>query len=229
MPFWNRTPAAPPLDLDKVKRAIVRVGNGRGFMVGGGIVTTTNWLANPPKFRFPRFSTNDEALHAAPDESKILAALGNPLTISAYCVFADPVSHVAILSNNSEDYRGLDDWKYRLEIHAPLRPHIAGAGRIQDVWFLSLDEKWVKCQVRVSYDNLTFVGPNPNVFGGEPEIDGRLSGSPIIDEEGRAIGMILAPTKAKDRDEWTGHHVVLIRQLPGKYIASISELGFPER
>jgi hypothetical protein len=105
----------------------------------------------------------------------------------------------------------------------------AGSGSAQNVWFLSLDEKWVKCKIRTSYDDLTFVGENPDVYGGEPEIDGRLSGSPIINEEGGAIGMILAPLKAKDREEWSGHHVVLIRRLPGNGIAGISALAFPER
>jgi hypothetical protein len=105
----------------------------------------------------------------------------------------------------------------------------AGHGAVQTVWILSLDEKWIKCNIRTNYDELFFVGENPDVYGGEPEIDGRLSGSPIINEEGGAIGMILAPVKAKDRDEWAGHHVVLIRRLPGNFIDSISALAFPER
>jgi hypothetical protein len=53
--------------------------------------------------------------------------------------------------------------------------------------------------------------------------------SPIIDEDGGAIGMILAPSKKRHRDEWSGHHMVLIRSLPGSFIESISDLAFPER
>ncbi|MGJ5096742.1 hypothetical protein ACQR18_32010 [Bradyrhizobium oligotrophicum] len=229
MVFWKREPTKPKLDLDKVKKAIVRVGKGRGFMIGGGIVTTINWLSNPPEFKYPRFETIEQQNAQPPSEARIVGRLDGTLTADADCVFADPISSVAILGGYSEEFRRIEHWEYRLPVHAPLRPTFAGHGAVQDAWFLSIDEKWVKCRVRTNYDDLRFVGDDPDEWGGEPEIAGNLSGSPIIDEDGGAIGIILAPSKKKHRDQWFGHHVVLIRSLPGSYIASISELSFPER
>jgi hypothetical protein len=230
MTFWKKAPVKPNLDLDKVKKAIVRVGKGRGFMVGGGIVTTANWLSNPPQLKYPRFETIEEQdTQTTPSETRILGRLGGPLTADASCAFADPISNVVILGDHSEEFRRLENWEYRLPVHAPGRPVFAGHRAVQDAWFLSLDETWVKCNVRTNYDDLRIVGDNPDEWGGEPEIDGKLSGSPIIDEDGGAIGMILAPAKKRHRDKWSGHHVVLIRSLPGSFIKSISDLAFPER
>ena len=152
----------------------------------------------------------------------LLGRLGETLTVEASCEFADPFSNIAIVSGFSEGYRRLDHWEHRLPIHAPERPSIAGAGREQFAWILSIGCKWIKCTVRTNYDQLTFLDDSL-------EIDGGMSGSPILNEDGGAFGIIVVPAKKKDRDEWAGHHQVLIRCLPGRMIGSISSLAFPER
>src|SRR6267143_2448337 len=141
--FWQKAPKKEPLDLERAKKAIVRVGpNGRGFMTGGAVVTTAHWLPNYPQFKYPRYRTVEEWEEAVTDEL-LLGRLGEKLTVEASCEFADPFSNIAIVSSFSEGYRRLDHWEYRLPIHAPERPSIAGAGREQFAWILSIGCKWI--------------------------------------------------------------------------------------
>jgi hypothetical protein len=47
------------------------------------------------------------------------------------------------------------------------------------------------------------------------DLDGRMSGSPVVNEEGSAIGIISAPLNEKHIKEWIPAHPVLIHSLPG--------------
>jgi hypothetical protein len=103
--FWQKAPEKEPLDLERAKKAIVRVGaNGRGFMTGGAVVTTAHWLPNYPQFKYPRYRTVEEWEEAVTDEL-LLGRLDEKLTVEASCEFADPFSNIAIVSGFSEGYR----------------------------------------------------------------------------------------------------------------------------
>jgi hypothetical protein len=215
--FWKRESTDPrkPLDLERIKRAIVRVGRGRGFLVGDhrkngdgyiwrDVVTAVSCLPEFPSF-IP--FKGPERLHSY---DLILGRLDEEPSLSAECRFADPVSNLAVLGSHSDAYNQFIHWDIAIQIAEPLRPYAPGWGPIeQDVWLLMLNGEWIKCTATGHTNHISISG-EPGLF------DGALSGTPIINADGNAIGMISAPrSDEEDYDgEWYYCFPILARRLP---------------
>ena len=207
--FWRRPPPQRAvIDFDRAMHAIVQVGkNGRGFMCGGHIVTAASCL---PRFSaFKPFDSKDSF-----EYKKILGRLGEAPSIAAQCEFADIVSNVAVLREIpptlEERYDGqyeLTNWAIRFPVSAPKQSPIASSVTQQPAWVLSLEGIWVKCLAENHSSGI-------RILELPFELDGRLSGSPIVDEGGAAIGIICVPIKNADRKNWIDIHPVAARCLP---------------
>jgi hypothetical protein len=213
--FWRQTTLQkPPMDHHRAKRAIVQVGpNGRGFISGPNVITAASCL---PCFPTPNpFGENKKHTY-----ERLLGPLGGEPSVTADCCFADPVSNVAVLGGNLDEYENLIKWKWHYEksahynalpIERPKEPSGPGYETDQYAWLLTLDGTWAKCFAQTRYDEMWIVTEAQKTF----ELDGRMSGSPIVNEEGAAIGIISAPLNQDENEDWVSIHPVLIRALPG--------------
>src|SRR4051812_5465416 len=78
---------------DEAKRAVVRVGDGRGFVVEAGgdriIITAAHCLPNFPPCA--SFSYTEERTYA-----DLVGKIGTTPTVWAECYFADPIGDIAV-------------------------------------------------------------------------------------------------------------------------------------
>jgi hypothetical protein len=214
--FWKKEPTETkrPLNLDRTKRAIVRVGSGRGFIVGDhrkngdgfiwrDIVTAASCLP-----RFPSFNPFRGELKLHTYEN-ILGRLDEKPSITADCRFADPVSNLAVLASSSEAYHKFIHWDVALQIAPPRKSYgPAGSGTHEQVWLLMLDGNWIQCVAETFNHNYMTILEEPDLF------EGAMSGTPVINEDGEAIGMISAPLKNRDGNDWFYANPVLDYRLP---------------
>jgi hypothetical protein len=203
--FWRKTPPPPlVIDHDRAKRAIVQVGQyGRGFMCHQNIVTVVSCLPRLPAF-------NPFAPEHSFEFKSILGRLGESPSISATCEFADIISNVAVLREIPLDYgrHQLVNWEVSYRIGEPRKPRVAGGPVHQDVWILSPEATWIKCRAENS-------GLGIHISNVPFELDRQSSGSPIVDEEGTAIGIVCAPVRQGLRYAWGDPHPVTSWCLPG--------------
>jgi hypothetical protein len=187
----------------KLAAAVLKVGDGRGFVVkhawGRYVITAAHCLPHMPP----------AAAAAGVEEKtygKLLGPLGSEPTVWAECKFVDPVADIAVLGE--PDYQELPKAVDRLVGGAALRigciaPHAENI----DGRMLSLEGEWLPC--KVAY----LGGPLWTSKCSKPG----MSGSPIIDDSGKAIGVI-----ASGSDSWNetspptyGPHPCLAANLPG--------------
>jgi hypothetical protein len=181
------------MTLEEAKRSIVTVGAGRGFVIKSGhyryVITTAHCLPFLPP-----------AHAAAYDHEKIYAKLLGPLatepTVWTECVFVDPVADIAVLGSvdgqefcdeaNAYDRLTNDDLdEGGSEEGCPALP-MADAPEQARAWMLSLDGQWFECEAR------RVRGPRAAlvVEKAAATIAAGMSGSPILDDDGAAIGVV---------------------------------------
>jgi hypothetical protein len=160
----------------------------------------------------------------------ILGPLSGARTVYAECLFIDPIADLAVLG--TPDYEAFSDeaeaYERLVDAAAPLRvgdlrltrppivrqstalvdgktvtfeidpllepPRWEGSG-----WLISLRGRWFRCDVTAHNRALTISNPEQRIAGG-------MSGSPILTDEGRAIGVVTLDT---------GPDPFLVRSLPG--------------
>jgi hypothetical protein len=189
---------------EKATLAVLTVGRGRGFVVRGPqhrlVVTAARCLPSlPPCSSF--FNYVD-----------VLAPLGAAPSVSAQCLFADPVADIAVLGMDDPDtYFGLVDEMAALEI--------ANAKDSSGGFLLSLRNDWFGCCV--SHHEGPYNLPLWIRDAKLPFIDG-MSGSPILDEVGRAIGVVCVSEDNKNCTQGGGHPH-LMETLPGWYLQAKRE------
>ncbi|MCP4304313.1 MAG: trypsin-like peptidase domain-containing protein [bacterium] len=193
------------MDEDAAKRAVVAVGEGRGFVVEAGgdrfIITAGHCLPRlPPATSFLASETVYRNLTGR------LYADRRSLTVE--CLFVDPIADIAVLGapdgqdlwKENEAYQGLVD------VSQPLM--VTAAPKDGPAKLLSLDGRWGGCTIR--HDD----GPLW-VFDAKNGIEGGMSGSPIIAETG-AIGVLVTGSGAEG-----GPQPNLMLSLPGWLLARI--------
>ncbi len=181
-------------------KAVIKVGEGRGFVINQHrrevtllkrkrtvswnerlVVTAAHCLprlppCSPASFSYER-TYND-----------FLGPLGGPKPhVSAECLFVDPVADVAVLGRpddqefceQAEDYEALTQWDNDL---APVL-RIGKAPRKGAAWVLTLDGKWCRC---IAEHNNRWIW----IVKGNPLIEGGMSGSPILADDGTVIGIV---------------------------------------
>lgn len=190
--------------------SVVRVGRGRGFVVGSPfdqqrlVITAAHCL---PKFMAPH--TARSALEWT--YRKLLAPLGAKPAITAACAFVDLVADIAILEAPDdqqlpEEYDAFDEF-----IDAVPRPLKIGKLSFAPhaktkAWFLSLAGEWIECAVSHGRPLAPLC-----VHGASKSIVGGMSGSPIILDDGSAIGVICTSSNSV----YHGPNPYLRGNLPG--------------
>jgi len=176
--------------LEIAKKAVVRVGDGRGFVVAGieerrYVITAARCL---PRLPTPRvFREVEEGTLP-----QIIGTLGSEPMVWAQLCFVDPMSDVAVLCepdalpDELERYEVFTGAVEPVPIGAPpetLPSHLWTAETETSAYVLSLNGRWQP--VTVQYGGRFVV-----VQKGSGKIKGGRSGSPIINNSSEAIGII---------------------------------------
>ena len=220
-----------------ITNSVIKVGDGRGFVVEGVdgtryVITAAHCLPNLP---VPHgLSYTEERTYP-----KLLGRLGEEPSAWAECVFVDPVADIAVLSEpdnqelgeQAEAYGALVEAVTPFTIAEPQgKPIAEEANRIlphlpRDIdwdtairkWvmhecparLLSLDNQWFPCTVQYFPDHALMIkNATLGIMGG-------MSGSPIIAEDGTAIGIVCLAVGLDDRATEGGPNPRLMNNLPG--------------
>jgi Trypsin-like peptidase domain len=179
-------------------KAVLRVGDGRGFVVKHGreriVVTAAHCLPHTPKphlFSYPEERTFQN----------LLGPLDGRATVWAECIFVDTIFDVAVLCSPDDQalYQQAESYENLITDMSPLviadapkqkRRHIPELSTKADIRVpaqgfasvLSLDGAWIECSITRTGSLLSLDPPEIAVCG--------MSGSPVISAEGRAIGLL---------------------------------------
>jgi hypothetical protein len=204
-----------PIGPDDLIGSVVKVGDGRGFVVADGdrniaeggksdVVTAAHCLPTVPPPHLARYL--EEATYP-----RLIGPLGAEPDVTAACVFVDTVADIAVLgepdnqalSDEHDHYEAFLSALPPFDIAAPpprgrLRMPALDADQspawrwLGEVSFpgrvLSLDGQWIECNVR------RLGGP----FTIEPEklVKSGMSGSPLISATGAALGVVSTSNRA---------------------------------
>ena len=169
--------------LENAKQAIVTCGYGRGFIIDTEprlVVTAAHCLPYAPSPQAISVWLEDAYERAYHD---ILAPLGaEQCTVWAECRFRDSVADIAVLGPpDSEDLTNhFDAYNDLVESAFPLQ--IVDPPPCADGWLLGLDGRWGKCIVEHSGGPILLREATSGLVSG-------MSGSPIVNDEGNAVGV----------------------------------------
>jgi trypsin-like peptidase len=194
-----------PIKMESAKRAVIAVGRGRGFVVEGSrgklcVITAAHCL--PPLPPAHPGSHPQERTY-----ENLLGRIGESPTVSAECLFVDPVADIAVLGepdapdlneqheaycdlmpdepipigDTPRDYQPIMIKTFDGEMVEAKNHH---QSLTTEAWLLSLDGKWFACEVEHRPD-----GPLWIKNAAEPIVGG-MSGSPILSKAGTAIGVV---------------------------------------
>ena len=150
-------------------RSVVSVGEGRGFVVEGAmdrryVITAAHCLPSLP-------SCDGYASQSDNTCKELLGPLNTLPALWAKCLFADPVSDIAVLGAPDGQY---DAYEMFVEGLAPFAvADVPGVKVESSAMVLSLDGQWLACSAQ------NFGGDGALMIRGAPIIGG-MSGSPII-------------------------------------------------
>jgi len=187
---------------NELTRAVVRVGDGRGFVVNGEIDRLVITAAHCLPFFPPCMSMSftEERTYKA-----LLGPLGETPTVWTECVFVDPIADIAVLGppDNQTYFDQYDDYCRFVEAAATLP--IAPAPKKGGAWVLLLDREWRQCTTE------HWGGP----LGLSIAIQGGMSGSPIIADCGSAIGVVVCGDNDRPADMGQPN---LVYHLPKRFL-----------
>ena len=199
---------------DNAKRAVVAVGEARGFIVEAArerlVVTAAHCLPHLPPAFAPSFTqerTYDQLLGRLADRKP---------KVRAECVFADPVADIAVLAAPDsqmfpDEYGAYEE----LTEEAPALG-IVDAPEQGRGWLLTLEGRWVACVVG------HYGGPIEISDATEP-IMGGMSGSPILDSDGAAMGVVCCSSGSSDELQTGGFpNPKLTDRLPAYMLRGIA-------
>jgi Trypsin-like peptidase domain len=152
---------------------------------------------------------------------KLLGSLdGGKANICAECLFVDPVSDIAVLGapddqGDQEMYEQAEAYESLVEVAPALR---IGKPRTGRGWILSLDGHWVPTPMKV----------HSTLFGvalSTGPTEGGMSGSPILNDAGLAVGVVVVGAQtldsqgnAKEDNLPNGPQPILSRDLPARFV-----------
>jgi hypothetical protein len=195
-----------PFDGDAARRAVITVRDGRGFVIqvaernpNQKEIPLMGKVRRPRRWIKRRFVVT--ASHCLPKlppahpgafrHERTYEALLGPLhertpSIMTECLFVDPVADIAVL--------GEPDYVISDTSPDPFWELVDGAealyvGSITDGmrgWLLSLDDQWKSCILHLGPAD----GPGLWITEAAAGITDGMSGSPIIGDDGRAIGVV---------------------------------------
>jgi hypothetical protein len=165
--------------LERARCGVLKVGDGRGFVVGGKfdryIITAAHCLPWFP----PCISASnlEERTYR-----ELLGPIEGPSTVWAECCFVDPIGDIAVLSSpdNQELWKEAKAFEALVELLTPLA--VADIAAVDaPAWLLPLAGEWNRCRVQHNGGGLWL---------SKASIAGGMSGSPIVIENGAAIGVV---------------------------------------
>jgi hypothetical protein len=172
-------------DYDEAKRSVLAVSQqgGRGFVadIAGErrVITAGHCL---PRLPIPDPGAQEERTYW-----KLLGPLGGQLTITAECLFVDPVSDLAVLGPPDNQVLANEFKAYGefvLSAAALSMGHVQGEFGDQSCgWLLSLAGVWFRCKVSHYGGGLWVTEASHGIIGG-------MSGSPILNDDGAVIGVV---------------------------------------
>lgn len=193
-------------------RSVVSVGEGRGFVVEGAmdrryVITAAHCLPSLP-------SCDGYASQSDNTCKELLGPLNTLPALWAKCLFADPVSDIAVLGAPDGQY---DAYEMFVEGLAPFAvADVPGVKVESSAMVLSLDGQWLACSAQ------NFGGDGALMIRGAPIIGG-MSGSPIITPDGSAVAVISISSRTADILEWNGPIPPLVNNLPGWLLRELAE------
>jgi hypothetical protein len=186
---------------DALARAVLRVGDGRGFVVERRVDLGVEPIIITAAHCLPRLPPPYEHLLALPaphlarylgEETyeRLLGPSGAEPTVWATCLFVDPIADIAVLGqpDNQALSRQADAYDRLVKAMEPMAVADAPAQGVELVpggaaaRVLSLGGEWIEGRVLRRGGWLKFQPPETFVSG--------MSGSPIINTAGAAIGVV---------------------------------------
>lgn len=167
--------------LDGAACSVVAVGKARGFVIETPeqhlVITAAHCLPFLPP------SISASYFHERTYRS-LLGKRDAAPSIDAECLFVDPVADIAVLGppdsqalwEEAENYESLMDGAKPLTIGEPPEIEV-------EAWLLSLDNQWFGCMAGSSERSIWIAEAEASLVGG-------MSGSPILAEDGSAIGVM---------------------------------------
>jgi hypothetical protein len=166
--------------LPAPSHSVITVGGGRGFVVAGKysplVITAAHCLPH-----FPVCGAQQSGLkeHTYP---RLLGPIRKEPAVWAELLFADPVGDIAVMG--SPDNQLLWDEAEAYEaLTEPLLPMRIGDLQSGPAWLLSLKGKWFRCRVQHHGGQIEILDTAQDIVGG-------MSGSPIVADDGAAIGVV---------------------------------------
>jgi len=140
---------------------------------------------------------------------------GTAPTIWVSCLFADPIADIAVLGSTDIDELA-DEMEAYDTFTETISPLPICKARSCQGWILGLDSQWISTKVDV----------RDGIWGSSLTIDATeagMSGSPILNKEGQAIGVVVLGTETVDGDarknERASGQPILVRTLPGWFLS----------
>jgi hypothetical protein len=197
-----------PFNESEAKRAVLTVGHGRGFVVE----SARSYLVITAAHCLPQLPVADPSADQERTYRRLLSPLGKEPLVTTECWFVDPVSDLAVLGPPDDqalfnDYEAYDKLMKSSAV-LPTAPVPAQVGVEFAGWLLSLKGGWYRCSLSLYDGGLWVSDASEAILGG-------MSGSPILNGDGVAIGVISC-SSGKDSDVHIegGPNPRLIHHLP---------------
>jgi hypothetical protein len=215
----QNTRGRAPKNAPALTASVIRVGEGRGFVVedaegfarfsfrGDRLVVTA---AHCLPFFPPCHSCS--YLHDRTYEA-LLGPLGQKPTVWAECLFVDPIGDIAVLGPPDDQELSEKHDGYRTLMAASAVLPISDPPENGRAWLLSLDGRWFRCNVKHSGGPLCIADAVEGIVGG-------MSGSPIVADDGSAIGVVCTAGGINGDEAPTegGPNPRLVYHLPARFL-----------
>jgi hypothetical protein len=140
---------------------------------------------------------------------RFIGPIGSKRAAAAECFFVSPIADIAVLGSpdNQALFEQAEQYEAFLDTTMPFR--VADAPLEGTGWVLTLDQHWLRCKLKRWHDGPLWIS--------EGHIAGGMSGSPVVSDDGSAIGVVVTGDSFDDNDVQTagGPQPVLTRDLPG--------------